>query len=589
MSDGVENQNPQQAAGGGDGASSNPMAEPRSSLISSVQPPIGKDPASHHTDVPTTLAAAAASLLSPGSLLPKVLNTPSVKHSGSSADPPSALGSNGAPLHGVSEINSHLITSDFLAAASVKFFTLTAVELVDLLTPIVPFFAACRRLWAENHLTASNILLSETPDSLSTTMSGWTKASGEFVLTSREVNAVVVTIAMILKARPKNPPAASVWTALIQDDEPDPVSFVPWPELTELQTFQFVVTLSPNLDRIRTSWELLGLTGRELMAMQPAVLVDTMASIHELEQPSDKVVRKLANFQCHRVQEAILNALLNYEAAGQFANDGVSPECADMLQKHKDFRARSDHGGGDKEIAIAPSIQFFTPTTASKLSTIGSSSSCNEAAPEGKKRPAVERDGIDDVVPKKLNPSSNDVGDTSFMSQLGHMPKGTNLYSATAPSVVVSKGDGNIVFQQQAAVTADYKMFEHFNHDGWATFIRSFREESIRLPQASRRTLKDLVKPSVIEQLRDEFDFEEWEAVKDNEVVEWCFKRFGPRTAREAKLRLEEVKFYFNDSTMPQSEFTTKLVKFFADKITQCADFIHASKHWKREISSRPT
>ena len=43
---------------------------------------------------------------------------------------------------------------------------------------------------------------------------------------------------------------------------------------------------------------------------------------------------------------------------------------------------------------------------------------------------------------------------------------------------------------------------------------------------------------------------------------------------------LEANRFYFNDATMQQSTFTSKLVSFFSQKLIMIADFEHSAKKW---------
>jgi hypothetical protein len=125
-------------------------------------------------------------------------------------------------------------------------------------------------------------------------------------------------------------------------------------------------------------------------------------------------------------------------------------------------------------------------------------------------------------------------------------------------------------------------MFDTYSHDGWSAFIKQYRDETVRLPPISRRPMKDLIKPAVIEQLTEEMNVSQdaWHSISAETVLEHCFARFGPKSAREAKARFEAVEFYFNDATMHQSTWLPKIVKFFAEKLVMIADFEHAAKHW---------
>ena len=114
----------QRMAGGGAANESSPVRVADASLISSLAPPIGRDPNTHHHDVAANLQAVKQALLSPGSALPRILMAPtdstgsaglplglpagSVHSTASVANPPpsfAGLGRSTGP--GVSEIKSN--------------------------------------------------------------------------------------------------------------------------------------------------------------------------------------------------------------------------------------------------------------------------------------------------------------------------------------------------------------------------------------------------------------------------------------------------------------------------------------------------
>jgi hypothetical protein len=183
---------------------------------------------------------------------------------------------------------------------------------------------------------------------------------------------------------------------------------------------------------------------------------------------------------------------------------------------------------------------------------------------------------------RSLFPEKTRSGNLSFLSQLGSTPSGSTLSSSARDTgaTYIRGADGTIILQQQIAVVANFKQFESYNAQGWATFIKQFRDENERVPPSSRRTATSLTKSSVREQLRDDFEIADWDTVTDDMLLAFCFERFGPKTARDAKLLLEKEAFYFNDATMPQNTFTSKLVSFFSRKITMIADFKHSAVHW---------
>ena len=120
--------------GGGEQAKEpTPKRHQTASLIQSTEPPRGMDPRLHHTDVAANLNEVAKALSKPASPLPRVLQSvqPSSKSGGAAAcsslsataapnaDNPAPIfdGPGGLGGPGQSEINMHLVTPAFLAAA----------------------------------------------------------------------------------------------------------------------------------------------------------------------------------------------------------------------------------------------------------------------------------------------------------------------------------------------------------------------------------------------------------------------------------------------------------------------------------------
>ena len=162
----------QQAAGGGAGDIPNAGGGAQPSLIQSTAPPVGRDPSSHHTNVDANLLAVQQALSGNALTLPKILTpnkVPSTAPDGGntgSGNPPSistthtsnlfGVGSDGSS--GVTEIKTNLVTTEYLAAAAVKFYNSTAEDVVEMIKPIVPFFAACRSRWVEKQFSGAYLV-----------------------------------------------------------------------------------------------------------------------------------------------------------------------------------------------------------------------------------------------------------------------------------------------------------------------------------------------------------------------------------------------------------------------------------------------
>ena len=564
------------------------------SLISTAAPPIGRDPASHNRDVTANLHAVNQALMGSGSVLPRILTAPtdsaglaglplglpagSVHSTASAANPPPSFAGPGRSAGpGVSEINNHLVTKVFLAAAAEKFYNSSAENIVTMLIPIVPFMAACRQRWIDNNLSGVYIVFAHTPASLKELVSPWVKANGEKLLTANELTAVILLIARIVKTCKEHTDRALAWIVHVPTDNfngavpAQPLRPTLFAALTEEQTLASVVEMLPQMVRIREAWLLHGFSGRELLRATPIALMEMLENFHEVVPGMVKILPHL----CHRIRECI-HALL-------FAHRDES-EVSSVFDEHEHYQqhylgalqrsekrgvpliSRGVHGGG-AAAGGGPSLSLTTPSHA--RDPAGTALDADAVATSSKN------------LSQAFDTPRVGSGKLGFMAQFGPS-SGTKLYSAKADATVISgqNASSSIVIQNAAPVISDYKLFSDFNHSGFSEFLKSFREETTRLPKASRRPLKDLIKPVVIEQLKEEMGFVDWEDVTDDQVLFFCLRRFGPRTSREAKNRLESVTFYFNDATMNQDTFTSKLVKFFADKLVMLADFAHAAEHW---------
>jgi len=571
------------------------------SLLQTAVPPKGKDPKSHGTDTAKNLSDVAKSLAASGDKSPKIL-TAHNETTASGGARPSSLGSGpavntgkhapavgglgiAAGGSGVTEVNPHLVTDEFLAAAAEKFLTFTAEDIITTIMPIVPFFAACRVPWVSKQLSGALLVLTQTPETTLTMLGEWTKASGEKLLTVSEAKAVVMTIAKIIKQTGNQTGPFVEWAKIVPKEAPRKAEKALLQAFTTLnaeQTFAFVVKELPHLEGIRQAWIEHGLTSRELRQLHPIGLIEILDNFHEVVAGT----QKLLPYSQHRIREAVMNMLVEYRDQGVDLDEIIdqhveyAQQRKKMLERHLNFtgvdKSRPDRGGG------AGSMHGGGVHTAGKTPAPKASSPFLEL-----ENRIDDQDNNEHTVTAKrllVTPArSSGVKDTSFLDQFGVANSGTKLYrSGQQEALTIARGEGgNITLQTATPVVSDYKMFSDYTHQGWTTFIKAYRDETARLPKASRRALTDLVTPAVIEQLRDEWDFGDWEDVQDDDVLNFCFKQFGPKTARDAQTRLTAVKFYFNDARMEQSTFTPKLVKFFTEKLTMLGDFAISAKYWE--------
>ena len=166
MSAGEEARQSPQQGGAGDIPSHGGGAQP--SLIQSTAPPVGRDPRSHNSNTDANLLEVQKALSGDKLQPPKILS--STVHSSApsdvnlgSANPPSTstthasnlfgVGSDGSS--GVTEIKTNLVTTEYLAAAALKFYNSTAEDVVEMIKPIVPFIAACRTRWVEKQFSGA--------------------------------------------------------------------------------------------------------------------------------------------------------------------------------------------------------------------------------------------------------------------------------------------------------------------------------------------------------------------------------------------------------------------------------------------------
>jgi hypothetical protein len=331
---------------------------PAKSLLAQTEPPRGIDPARHHTDVAANLSAVSPRLEPPKALAShtgSLVETSAVSKLGPQSSAPTFAPdarSSAAPLKndraGNSVIHENKVTPGFLAAAADKYYAMMAEELVVTITTIVPNFAACRRLWLELNYSGAYLMLSENPASLIEKMQTWKRTSGEFFLTGHEIEAVIALLARIINQSKGKPPMSAPWIALVPDVII--VEQTPFSTLTSAQTFDFVLHEMPHLNWLQQSWDLHGLTGRELLAMHPQLLVEVLANFHQLV-PGQQC---LSTQQCDRVRQAVLIAMRRYSKSDNGV-DAIIDE-HEAYHKHVTGKYLTNPGGG------ATSMLFATPS-----------------------------------------------------------------------------------------------------------------------------------------------------------------------------------------------------------------------------------
>ena len=277
--------------GGGGAADSTPgnvlPTASATSLVQTTEPPRGRDPILHHSDVAANLAAVKTALSNPQLTPPKIFQphvesqakpaVPAGESLGSETLPivPSTYASNSLGLgnagkSGVSEVNDSLVTTEYLAAAAEKFFTMSAEDVVELVIPIVPFFAACRGRWVEKRFSGAYLVLTETPAAIAALVKSWSKDSGEKLLTANEANAAVMLLAMVISRIKEQTALTLKWTKVIPANVVIPSAsqqegerLRDFGDLSSQDTFNFVIELCPHLKGLQEAWNLTGLTGRE--------------------------------------------------------------------------------------------------------------------------------------------------------------------------------------------------------------------------------------------------------------------------------------------------------------------------------------
>jgi hypothetical protein len=167
-------------------------------------------------------------------------------------------------------------------------------------------------------------------------------------------------------------------------------------------------------------------------------------------------------------------------------------------------------------------------------------------------------------------------------------------------SQVFGSSGFNITINQPSATPPKYIILEcASDSDAFYNWIRKNRKESLLALPVDRRTLSQLVAQDVKDEVvriikrlgaADTFYFNQdtcpypnsWPEVSDLLLLKILFAMNGPRSASEAKLRLKQRQFWFNDSTTSQDKFTSKLRKFCSDFKGILKDFAYTHHLWEK-------
>ncbi len=157
-------------------------------------------------------------------------------------------------------------------------------------------------------------------------------------------------------------------------------------------------------------------------------------------------------------------------------------------------------------------------------------------------------------------------------------PRGDQSAENIDPSMALP-GGFTINISQQAADKPNYMILDSCDNPvEFFKWLRKNREESELALPANRRPLKDLLTKDcklevarvILQSNTDDvniFDKDApyphagWPGVTDKLLLKVLHKKNGPPCASEAKQKLKDTKFYFNDSTTEQKLFTAKFRK----------------------------
>ena len=134
----------------------------------------------------------------------------------------------------------------------------------------------------------------------------------------------------------------------------------------------------------------------------------------------------------------------------------------------------------------------------------------------------------------------------------------------------------------------------HENRALFMTWVKKNRRERIICDQANQRSFASLlgadVRDDVIRTYQtypqvfpNNVTIMTYSDISDELLMHILFFKFGPRNAIDAKHRLSEVKFRFDDSTTYQDRFAPKLRRYCAEWRQTLLDFKYTCKLWPPE------
>jgi hypothetical protein len=158
-------------------------------------------------------------------------------------------------------------------------------------------------------------------------------------------------------------------------------------------------------------------------------------------------------------------------------------------------------------------------------------------------------------------------------------------------------GNFNITIHQAAVSPPAYSILESCSDPtSFYNWLKKNRKELLLARPCDRKRLNELCSRDVQEELgrivvtsnrafKELFDANHpyptcWPDVSDALLLRILFGIHGPRSANDAKTRLELRPFFFNDSTTYQDQFCGKLRKFNSNFKTTLADFSYSSHKW---------
>ena len=132
------------------------------------------------------------------------------------------------------------------------------------------------------------------------------------------------------------------------------------------------------------------------------------------------------------------------------------------------------------------------------------------------------------------------------------------------------------------------------NRTAFMTWVKKNRRERIICDQANQRSFASLlgaeVRDDVIRTYQtypqiftSNVSIMSYSDISDELLMHILFFKFGPRNAIDAKLRLSEVKFRFDDSNTYQDRFAAKLRRYCAEWRQTLLDFKYTCKLWPIE------